>query len=210
MDARLRDSLGAVLRDRRAALLERAAEEEADLEAIAAERATEFVERAQDAGTARLIVRLDDQTRREILEINAALDRLADGAYGRCTACEEPIATARLRALPATTLCLPCAEQAERRHARRVPSRAIARPTDLAALSNREVEELVRRALREDHRIDDEDLQVHYRRGVLRIGGSIPSAVAHTALRGVLEDFGLRDVVDQVRILDTPARPPSS
>jgi len=204
MDARLRDSLGAVLRDRRAALLERATEEEADLAAIAAERATELVERAQDAGTARLIARLDDRTRREIFEINAALDRLVERSYGRCTACEEPIATARLRALPATALCLRCAERAERWQAR--DSRAIARPTDLAALSNREVEELVRRTLHEDRRIDDEDLQIHHRRGVLRIGGTVPNVATHAALRDVLEeDLGFRAVVDQVQVRDAPA-----
>jgi len=200
MDARLRDSLEGVLRDRRAALLERAADEEADLAAIAAERATELVERAQDVGTARLIARLDDQARREILEINAALDRLVEGSYGHCTACGEPIATARLRALPATTQCLGCAEQAERRHGR---ARAIARPTDLAALSNREIEELVRRTVREDRRVDDEDLQIHYRRGVLRIAGTVQTAAAHTALRDLLEEsFGFRDVVDHVQIVE--------
>jgi DnaK suppressor protein len=200
MDARLRDSLEGMLRDRRAALLERAAEEEADLAAIAAERATELVERAQDVGTAGLIARLDDQARREILEINAALDRLAEGSYGRCAACGEPIATARLRALPATALCLGCAERAERRQG---PARAVARPTDLAALSNREVEDLVRRAVREDRRIGDEDLQIHYRRAVLRIAGTVPDAAAHTALRDLLDEgFGFRDVVDQVQILE--------
>lgn len=200
MDARLRDSLEGVLRDRRAALLERAADEEADLAAIAAERAAELVERGQNAGMAGLIARLDDQARREILEINAALDRLVEGSYGRCGACGEPIAVARLRVLPATALCLRCAERAERRYGR---AGTVARPTDLSVLSNREVEEFVRRTLREDRRIDDEDLQIHYRRGVLRIGGTVPSAAAHAALRGVLEDdLGFRDVVDRVQALD--------
>ena len=205
MDARVRDSLEAVLRDRRAALIERAAEEEADLAAIAAERAVELVERCQDESTARLIARLDDQTRREILEINAALDRMAESRYGRCTACDEPIATARLRALPATTLCLPCAEQAERRHAGRVPSRPIARQPDLGSLSNREIEELVRRTVREDRRIDDDDLQVHYRRGVLRIAGIVPSEAQRTMLRGLLDEvFGIHEIVDHVDVRSPP------
>jgi RNA polymerase-binding transcription factor DksA len=205
MDVRVREALEGALRDRRAALLERASDEAADLALIAAERAVELVERAQDERTARLIARLDDQTRREIVEINAALDRMIEGSYGRCIACEQPIATARLRALPATALCFACAEQAERRHVPRDASRRIALPTDLAALSNREIEELVRRTVREDHRIDDEDLQIHYRRGVLRLAGTLPSEAQHTALRALLDDgFGIREVVDRVEVRAPP------
>ena len=50
-------------------------------------------------------------TERSILEqINAALTRVNDGSYGRCTSCERPIAEERLDALPYTSLCRDCAE----------------------------------------------------------------------------------------------------
>jgi RNA polymerase-binding transcription factor DksA len=42
-------------------------------------------------------------------EINDALDRLAAGTFGRCTACGQVIPPARLRAVPYTPHCVACA-----------------------------------------------------------------------------------------------------
>lgn len=53
---------------------------------------------------------LDDAGRRELLQIRSALKRLDDGTYGQCVECDEPISKARLAALPATGLCIQCAE----------------------------------------------------------------------------------------------------
>jgi len=47
-------------------------------------------------------------------EVNQALARLDAGEYGLCSECEEPIAEARLKALPYATLCIQCAEEAEK------------------------------------------------------------------------------------------------
>jgi DnaK suppressor protein len=41
------------------------------------------------------------------------LARLDAGEYGECKSCGEPIAEARLKALPYVTLCIQCAEDAE-------------------------------------------------------------------------------------------------
>ncbi|HEY5791443.1 MAG TPA: TraR/DksA C4-type zinc finger protein [Gammaproteobacteria bacterium] len=48
--------------------------------------------------------------------IDAALRRIDDGSFGDCLGCGEPIAAARLAADPSATLCLECAERAERGH----------------------------------------------------------------------------------------------
>ena len=45
----------------------------------------------------------------EITQIRAALKRIADGSYGDCVRCGEPIAEGRLDALPWTPLCRSCA-----------------------------------------------------------------------------------------------------
>jgi RNA polymerase-binding transcription factor DksA len=45
----------------------------------------------------------------EITQIRAALRRIEDGSYGDCVRCGEPIAEARLDALPWTPLCRSCA-----------------------------------------------------------------------------------------------------
>ncbi|MEZ4239316.1 MAG: TraR/DksA C4-type zinc finger protein [Myxococcota bacterium] len=52
---------------------------------------------------------LDDAARTEIDQIRAALQRVDNGTYGTCTRCGEPIAPARLAALPATPFCRACA-----------------------------------------------------------------------------------------------------
>ena len=48
---------------------------------------------------------------RSILEqIDAALQRLADGSFGRCTNCGSEISEERLNALPYTPVCARCAQ----------------------------------------------------------------------------------------------------
>lgn len=49
------------------------------------------------------------QARDHLTALDAALDRLADGTYGRCARCHTPIPAARLEARPATTTCVHCA-----------------------------------------------------------------------------------------------------
>ncbi len=41
-------------------------------------------------------------------EVERALEKLADGSYGTCDGCGEPIAEARLEALPWAALCVRC------------------------------------------------------------------------------------------------------
>jgi DnaK suppressor protein len=48
----------------------------------------------------------------ELREVEAALTRLADGAYGSCADCGADIGYQRLRAEPAATRCIEC----QRRH----------------------------------------------------------------------------------------------
>jgi DnaK suppressor protein len=66
------------------------------------EGATIAFERAQVTG-------LLDQARRRLADVDDALDRIAQGRYGRCENCGQPIATARLAARPAARTCISCA-----------------------------------------------------------------------------------------------------
>ena len=51
-------------------------------------------------------------TERSILEqIDAALQRIADGSFGRCTNCRAEIPEERLNALPYTPVCARCAQE---------------------------------------------------------------------------------------------------
>jgi len=48
--------------------------------------------------------------RRQIVKINAALERVESGDYGYCVTCDEPIGEKRLGLDPAIPLCLNCAK----------------------------------------------------------------------------------------------------
>lgn len=53
---------------------------------------------------------------RELLDQNErALARMADGTYGICESCGQPIAKGRLQAHPGATLCVSCKAKQERR-----------------------------------------------------------------------------------------------
>nr|WP_245862630.1 TraR/DksA C4-type zinc finger protein [Phycicoccus duodecadis] len=44
--------------------------------------------------------------REHLAELDAAASRIADGTYGRCEVCGEPIAAGRLEARPAARTCV--------------------------------------------------------------------------------------------------------
>ncbi len=53
---------------------------------------------------------------RELLAQNErALARMANGTYGICESCGNPIGKARLQAFPRATLCVQCKQREERR-----------------------------------------------------------------------------------------------
>ncbi len=54
--------------------------------------------------------------RDKLSEAEAALERIAAGRYGRCLDCGEPIAEARLRALPTARRCAACEARAGAAH----------------------------------------------------------------------------------------------
>ncbi len=49
-------------------------------------------------------------------EVQAALKRIDDGSYGRCSVCGEPIPEKRLEAIPWASRCVKDAEQLEQRN----------------------------------------------------------------------------------------------
>ncbi|MEX2292270.1 MAG: TraR/DksA C4-type zinc finger protein [Acidimicrobiales bacterium] len=49
---------------------------------------------------------LAGQLRNELEEVELALTKLDDGTYGFCEACKDPIAPARLEAMPSARFCI--------------------------------------------------------------------------------------------------------
>lgn len=52
-----------------------------------------------------------DSANRHLAEVDVALAKLAEGTYGRCENCGEPIARERLQARPAVRTCITCASR---------------------------------------------------------------------------------------------------
>jgi DnaK suppressor protein len=57
----------------------------------------------------------------EIRDIEAALRRIATGAYGVCMACKEPIDRERLEVYPTAKRCLKCQQAHDRARAMSIP-----------------------------------------------------------------------------------------
>jgi len=47
-------------------------------------------------------------------QVNGALRRMENGTYGLCVECNQPIDTARLKAIPYADLCMSCQRKRER------------------------------------------------------------------------------------------------
>jgi RNA polymerase-binding transcription factor DksA len=61
-----------------------------------------------------LVLSLLGSTNGALADIEAALERIDHGRYGRCEDCGEKIPAARLEVLPHTPLCVECAARQER------------------------------------------------------------------------------------------------
>ena len=86
---------------------------ETELHNMEAERDIERMDHVQEEAVNDEMIALDERSRQQIEEIQAALTRLDDGTYGDCTRCGEPIHPKRLEALPTTHYCTRCQQQLE-------------------------------------------------------------------------------------------------
>lgn len=205
MNKKQLDSFAQLLREQRNHFLQEFRRAEQGLDVIAEERESELEEHAQEEQTARLLTRLDDQTLHAIKEIDAGLQKILDGSYGKCEACHKSIAIARLRSLPATRFCRRCAVKSETPlvaagGATETPPEGPV-PADLSLLSDAELTEAIKEHLKEDGRIDLEELHVVCRKGVTYLSGVIPGEAEHQILLQTLTDvMGLKEIVDHLEI----------
>jgi RNA polymerase-binding protein DksA len=195
------------LRRQKATLLKTALDVEADLADIVAEREIELEELAQDEGAAFAYDRLDARVRQEVEAIDAALLRIANGTFGICVDCGKRIPYRRLKALPTTPYCVDCAARHERTlevEAEAEEGEAPARgsvPPDLGLLSDRELEETLRELVREDGRVDMDELRIVTRHGVVYLSGALPSEAQRDILIKLITDVaGVQDIVDRLEI----------
>jgi RNA polymerase-binding transcription factor DksA len=54
---------------------------------------------------------IDEASRRELVRIDAALERIEQGCFGSCQACGGPMGLQRMRAIPEARYCVGCSGQ---------------------------------------------------------------------------------------------------
>ncbi len=205
MDTKVKDELARELRRQREMLFKEVAESEDDLNFIAQDQESELEEKAQGELIARLLDRLSDRGKRQLEEIDAALERMTWGVYGVCLRCRRPISSERLRALPAARLCVKCAAAGERKSPAPAGEEEMMHPgrvaADLNVLTELELQSLIMEQLREDGRVDLEEVRIICRHGIVYLDGVLPSEPERSILLQILQDVvGIEEVVDRIKI----------
>ena len=119
MDTETLDKCRTRLRTMQQQLTQRVFRLETELHTLEAERDIEHMDHAQEEAVNDEMIALDERSRRQVGEIQAALARIDDGTYGDCARCGEPINPKRLETLPTARYCTRCQEQLEARSSRR-------------------------------------------------------------------------------------------
>ncbi len=79
-----------------------------------AEATQDPADMAANAYTKELLVSMSANDRQLLESIDAALERIEEGNYGKCVNCGQPIQEKRLEAVPWARLCLRCQDLNER------------------------------------------------------------------------------------------------
>jgi DnaK suppressor protein len=73
----------------------------------------DMADAASNAYNADILMSLSDNERNMVKEIDSALDKIANGTYGICEECDEPINEKRLEANPVARYCITCKRMIE-------------------------------------------------------------------------------------------------
>ncbi len=101
-----------VLQRQRAELLDRVERTHHHIherEEVSADFAEQNIDRSNDD----VVLQLDAEGREEIIQIDAALERIEEGRYGVCVECGRDINPERLDAIPHAAMCINCAREGD-------------------------------------------------------------------------------------------------
>ena len=162
----------------------------------------EMEEQAQKEKMALKLEQQDERTRDELKLVNDALVRMEAGAWGVCESCGKDIKEPRLEAVPWTKTCMDCAGE-------EVPSAPVATPDvnvaplppEYQGMNDEELAGAVLEELRNDGRVELDDLNVTARGGVVVLSGELPSNRRHEVLIEVVHDImGITAYEDNTRV----------
>lgn len=103
-----------VLLTRRDALRKALAGDLSMLKELREQSGGDVVDFALDSAQDEISSQLAEVESRELSSIDKALERMREGTYGNCEACETAIPLMRLQALPYAVLCINCQREAEK------------------------------------------------------------------------------------------------
>ena len=114
MDKRKAKTFQDRLTERRVALVGQVQAAEAYSRERDAEATQDPADMAANAYTKELLMSMSTNDRQLLDSIDAALDRIEQGEYGKCVNCGEPIQEKRLEAVPWARHCIRCQDLIER------------------------------------------------------------------------------------------------
>ena len=114
MDKRKAKTYQEKLTERRVALVGQVQAAEAYSRERDAEATQDPADMAANAYTKELLMSMSTNDRQLLDSIDAALGRIAEGEYGKCINCGEPILEKRLEAVPWARHCIRCQDLIER------------------------------------------------------------------------------------------------
>jgi len=75
------------------------------------EATQDIADKAANSYTKEFLFHQSDENRRVLQLVNEALERMKDGTYGQCVACQEEVQQKRLEAVPWARHCIECQEK---------------------------------------------------------------------------------------------------
>jgi DnaK suppressor protein len=169
------------------------------------DRQPELEEKAQQERDSVINEELEQRRQDRISEIEAALARIEGGAYGECQNCGRPTEQERLQSDLTARLCVACAQLEEHRSrgdqaGEERPDRGKL-PPDLDQLDDQELRDHLSELVRDDGRVDMQELDIQARNGVVYVEGAIPSESQHAMLLNILTDLaGIQEIVDHLEV----------
>lgn len=106
-------SMKEILIRRREALRKALAGDLSLLKELSEQTSGDVVDFALDSAQDEINSQLAEVESRELARIDEALDKMAEGNYGKCEGCKQNIPLARLQALPYATCCIECKRKLE-------------------------------------------------------------------------------------------------
>jgi DnaK suppressor protein len=103
-----------ILIQRRDALRQAISGDDSLLKKLGQQSGGDVVDFASDSAFGEMSSQLAEVENRELKYVQLAIEKMKQGTYGKCDACNHNIPLARLHALPYATFCIKCKRAAEK------------------------------------------------------------------------------------------------